>query len=134
MNEFPDIKTKPKVKIDQKLLQKSKALLETERQVVVHIRLQVSEVPSLIRIWPNTFLICGTTHSKSKLLNADRISFAPMWTQIDKRSYRFTLIFEGLPKECTFFDLVEELDTMDRFEYYGIARNQCDIYHLDLVP
>ncbi|MFC3415037.1 hypothetical protein [Algoriphagus hitonicola] len=134
MNEIPDIKTKPKVKIDEQLLRKSKVQIETEKQVVVHIRLQVDELPSLIRIWPNTFLICGNTNSKSKLLNADRISFAPMWTQIDKKTYRFTLIFEGLPKDCTFFDLVEELDTLDRFEYYGIARNQSDIYHLDLIP
>lgn len=134
MNEIPDIKTKPKVKIDQELLEKSKVQIETEQQVVVHIRLQLEVLPSLIRIWPNTFLICGNTHSKSKLLNADRISFAPMWTTIDRKTYRFTLIFEGLPRECAFFDLVEELDTLDRFEYYGIARNQSDIYYLNLHP
>ena len=134
MSDFPEVETQPKIKLDPKLLQESKAQVEAESQVVIHVTLTISELPSLIRIWSNTYLICGNSSAKSKLLNADKISFAPLWTRVDQEHYQFTLIFEGLARDCVVFDLVEDIPTMDRFEYFGIARNQSDIYHLNLIP
>ena len=43
----------------------------------------------------------------------------------------FTLIFNGLPKACRSFDLVELIPQAGGFEYRKINRNKSDVYHLD---
>lgn len=125
--------TIPKVEIDEELLRKAKARTKEEKQIVVHIQVKVPEVPFAIRIWPNTFLLPREGTSPAKLLHAERISMAPQWTIIEKRNYRFTLVFEALSTVCQVFDLVEDIPSFDRFEYRSIQRNKSDVYHLTLT-
>lgn len=87
----------------------------------------------LIRIWKTTFLVDKGTGAKSKLLHAENISFAPMWTHIpDGATYSFLLVFESLPKSCKMFDLVEEIPQPGGFEVRSIGRNETDVYHIDI--
>lgn len=83
------------------------------------------------RIWPSTYLVEKGTGHKAKLLTAFNISFAPQWTYNDGKG--FTLIFEGLSKECAVFDLVEMIPFEGGFEFRDILRNNNDVYHLYLA-
>jgi hypothetical protein len=64
----------------------------------------------------------------SKLITAFNISFAPQWTLNDGKG--FTLIFEGLSKGCTLFDLKEIIPQDGGFEIKGIPRNTMDVYQV----
>ena len=45
--------------------------------------------------------------------------------------YKFTLIFEGLPKSCIQFDLIEIGLGEGCFEFKNIMRNQSDVYYVE---
>lgn len=102
-----------------------KTLESEERQTIVHCTCGDDYA---YRIWPSTFLIEQGTGRKAKLLTAFNISFAPQWTLNDGRG--FTLIFEGLSKGCTSFDLVEEIPQAGGFEARNIPRNKMDVYQV----
>ena len=88
----------------------------------------------LVRIWKTTFLVDRSSPSKSELIHAENISYAPQWTLIpDLQPFTFLLIFSGLPKSCNVFDLVEQISEPGGFHVPGIARNETDVYHVDLV-
>ena len=123
-----------KVSLDPELLQQAQAYPFLEQQVIVHCEIDPGSAwdPSL-RIWPTTYLIPKGGTSKSKLLQAEHISFYPEWTPIKRlQVHRFTLIFEGLPQDCTTFDLVEEIPEPGGFEVPGITRLPSDIYSIRL--
>jgi hypothetical protein len=42
------------------------------------------------------------------------------------------LIFEGLPKTCNAFDLIEQISQPGGFAVSGIPRNEKDVYHVNL--
>lgn len=87
----------------------------------------------LIRIWNTTYLVDSVSGTRSRLLHAENISIAPVWTQIqDKVEYSFLLIFSGLPKSCKQFDLVEEIKEPGGFLVKNIARNETDVYHINI--
>lgn len=115
--EITEVKTE--VKIDVKTLE-----LE-ERQTIVHC---TCEEDYAYRIWPSTFLVEHETDKRAKLITAFNISFAPQWTLNDGRG--FTLIFEGLSKGCTAFDLKEIIPQEGGFEVKDIQRNHMDVYHV----
>ena len=105
-----------------------------EQQVIVHcfFKHQLYFDPR-IRIWPSTFLKPKESHEVSKLLTAVNISFYPEWTRVKPFSrHDFTLIFEGLPKDCTVFDLEEDIPEPGGFFAPNIKRNESDVYHLEL--
>lgn len=88
----------------------------------------------LIRIWKTTFLIDLSIGTRSRLLHVENISLAPQWTLIpDGKVYRFLLIFEGLPRGCTSFDLLEDIPQAGGFHVKGISRNRTDVYHIDIL-
>jgi hypothetical protein len=122
----------PEIAIDENLLTKAKNHLQVERQVIVHVTIQTRHSWWQLRIWPTTFLIPREGGSQSKLLNADNIPFFPQWLHIFGPRHRFTLIFEGLPKDCEVFDLVEKIPQAGGFEVTGICRNQTDVYHVEI--
>jgi hypothetical protein len=128
-----EVITKPKIKIEPDFLLESLARTEEEQQVIIHVNLKARDIPASIRIWSGTFLYPGEGSAAVKLLHAERISLAPQWTLVKKRNYQFTLIFPGLPKSCHLFDLVENIPSIDRFEYCAIPRNKTDVYHLTLL-
>ena len=101
--------------------------------VYVHCYFRNSSKDMLIRIWKTTYLIDKASGSRSRLVHAENISFAPVWTQIpDNVRYSFLLIFSALPRSCQQFDLLEDIPQPGGFFIEGITRNQTDVYHIDL--
>lgn len=97
-----------------------------ERQTIVHCSCGDDYA---YRIWPSTFLIEQGTDKRAKLITAFNISFAPQWTLNDGKG--FTLIFEGLSKACTSFDLKEIIPESGGFEVLNIQRNKMDVYSVN---
>ena len=103
-----------------------KTLQSEERQTIVHCSCGEDYA---YRVWPSTFLIEHGTGKRASLITAFNISFAPQWTLNDGKG--FTLIFEGLSRECAVFDLKEIIPQEGGFEVLGIARNKTDVYHVN---
>jgi len=103
-----------------------KTLESEERQTIVHCTCGEDYA---YRIWPSTFLIEHQTGKRAQLITAFNISFAPQWTLNDGRG--FTLIFEGLSKGCTSFDLKEIIPQEGGFEVLHIQRNKMDVYQVN---
>ena len=101
--------------------------------VYVHCYFPNKAKDMLIRIWSSTYLIDKSSGNRSKLVHAENISFAPVWTQIpDGADYSFLLIFSALPKSCQQFDLLEDIPQPGGFFIENISRNQTDVYHVNL--
>lgn len=101
--------------------------------VYVHCYFQNAYKDMLIRIWRTTYLIDRSSGTRSKLVHAENISLAPVWTQVpDGANYSFLLIFNALPKSCQMFDLLEDIPQPGGFFFEAITRNQTDVYHIDL--
>jgi hypothetical protein len=125
-----DIEPK-KVTIDTELKNAIKNLVEEESQVRIHLHLHFSNF-STIRIWKSTFLKPHFKGEKVNLVHADNISFYPEWTLCRAGETVCTLIFKGLPKDCTIFDLTEEIPEPGGFHISNIKRNNSDVYHLTI--
>jgi hypothetical protein len=128
-----EILTQPEVELDAGLLESLKTLQQEENQVILHIHMKIPDPPIGIRIWPNTVLIPHEGGAKAKMIQSIGISRAPQWMFVPRKSHVFTLIFEGLTKDCHVFDFVEEIPSPGRFQYLGISRNQSDVYHLSML-
>jgi len=102
-----------------------KTLQSEERQTIVHCNCGDDYA---YRIWPSTYLIERGSGKKVQLITAFNISFAPQWTLNDGKG--FTLIFGGLSKTCTSFDLKEIIAESGGFEVLGIKRNKADVYRV----
>jgi hypothetical protein len=120
------IELKAITKIKTKVKTEVKTLEGEERQTIVHCNCGEDYA---FRIWPNTFLIEHLGGKRAKLITAYNISFAPQWTLNDGKG--FTLIFEGLSKECTSFDLKEIIPEEGGFEVLNIQRNKIDVYSVN---
>ena len=131
-HEAPEvIKVKPEV--DAEALTSIDPSTLDDSFVYVHCYFQNKWQNMLIRIWKTTFLVDRTSGTRSKLLHAENISLAPVWTQIpDGQEYSFLLIFSGLPKSCRQFDLVEEIAEPGGFFVSNITRNDTDVYHINI--
>ena len=128
--EVPAV-SRPQVDIDA-LTHIDTAALE-DSFVYVHCYFQNKWENMLIRIWKTTYLVDKGSGTRSRLIHAENISFAPVWTQIpDKAGYSFLLIFSGLPKSCKQFDLVEEIKEPGGFFVQNISRNETDVYHINI--
>lgn len=128
-----EIITRPEVELDADLLESLKTLHQEENQVIVHVHLKINDPPTGMRIWPTTYLIPREGGTSAKMIQCIGISRAPQWMYIFERSCVFTLIFEGLSKDCQVFDLVEDIPLPGPFEFHGIVRNQTDVYHLSMI-
>jgi len=116
------IKTKKKVKAETKTRQSE------ERQTIIHCTYNPQMA---VRVWPSTFLIEKESGKKVKLLTAFNISFAPEWT-FATNGNKFTLIFGGLSKSCTQFDLMEIIPLPDPFVVRNILRTKSDVYNISI--
>lgn len=127
-------KTIEKPFIDPYLLQEVETSIKVERQVIVHcVYPSQFEEGNLIRIWPTTVLLDRESGHKSRLLHAENISYYPYWTPVPQgKNYHFTLIFSGLPKQCTEFDLIEVIPEAGGFYVPRIKRNTKDIYNVTI--
>lgn len=112
--------------VKKKRKRSTRTLDNKERQTIVHC---IYDPVSAVRVWPSTFLIEKETGKRVKLITAFNISFAPQWTFASEHN-RFTLIFGGLSKRCTMFDLIEDIPLPDPFVVKNIPRNQTDVYEV----
>jgi hypothetical protein len=119
------------VKIAPELKNAVDTLAEEESQVIIHLHLDFVEL-STIRIWRSTYLIPHTKGDKVNLVHAENISFYPEWTFCRTGETVCTLIFKGLPKDCTVFDMIEEIPEPGGFYIPNIQRNNSDVYHLEI--
>jgi hypothetical protein len=105
---------------------------EEERQTILHCRLR-SAVFSMIRIHPTTFLI-EQDGTKRKLVSALDIAVAPEWGpgNFSGGHLHFTLVFEGLGKECRSFYMEEFAAPGENllFKTDAIRRNRTDVYRV----
>ena len=102
--------------------------------VYVHCYFKNDMNEMLIRIWRSTFLIDRTSGSRSELIHAENISFAPQWKMIPgNTTFSFLLIFAALPKDCKVFDLLEDIPQSGGFFISNIRRNELDVYHVDIL-
>lgn len=110
----------------------AKVEMEAERQTIVHCTLPRTEdlLFSLIRIWPTTFLVQANGVRKA-LLFQENITLFPYWMPV-RTPHTFTLIFEGLDRDCGIFDLLEEIPQSGGFAVSGIVRNETDVYRVDV--
>ena len=120
---------KPKFKPEVEFRVQAEVLLE--KSTIVHCRLSGDyEYPAAIRIWPTTFLVQDNGDRK-KLLHAYNIAPYPNW-KIVNEGHVFTLIFEGLDKNCLLFDLLEDIPEIGGFKFENIKRNDTDVYWVDV--
>lgn len=129
---MPEIIEKPA--IVPNLLSAIQELPEAEKQVIVHCGFKNNFMRgNLIRIWRSTYLLDNNSSHKSKLLFTDKIVYHPLWMEVPPvEVYWFTLIFSGLPKECTSFDFAEIIPEDDGFFVRSIPRTQTDVYRINL--
>jgi hypothetical protein len=125
------VKEPNKVTIDADLKDALQSLVEDEAQVIIHIHLHF-RYTSCIRIWKSTFLIPHNSATKINLAHAVNISFFPKWKICKSGETVCTLFFKGLPKDCTEFDLVEEIPESGGFYFPNIKKNNSGVYHLQI--
>lgn len=127
----PPVKEKPEVSID--VLASISPLVLEDSYMYVHCTFDNPGAEMLIRIWRSTFLIDRSTGSRSSLIHAENISMAPEWTWVPPRAtFTFLLVFGALPKDCTMFDLLEDIPQAGGFFVPQIKRNQSDVYHISI--
>jgi hypothetical protein len=106
-------------------------LMLEERQVILHSYHFSVGFFDRIRIHPNTCLIDLDTSYRSPMLQNFNISLAPDWTWMELgRRFEFTLVFAGLPKDCTRFDMLEDVPDTGRLHIRNIQRSKSDVYYL----
>ena len=106
--------------------------VDEKGQVIVHCTVLGDDLEQ-IRIWPSTYLICRHSGHRSRLVHAEGIVMPPFWMPMsDGGTAQFTLFFEGLPKHCVLFDLLEEIPEQGAFKATSILRNAMDVYRVGL--
>jgi hypothetical protein len=121
---------KPRVNIYPETLKKLK--VQEEKQVIIHVNIS-AEPYCAIRIWQSTFLIPKGSSKHCKLIHSENIGIYPDWVNLGQSGKgNFTLIFEGLPSDCTVFDLVEVIPEPNGFIVKDITRNDLDVYQVNI--
>jgi hypothetical protein len=118
----PEILTKEETEIQ------TETMVAEENQTIVHC---ICGVDAAYRIWPTTYLIEHGTGGRAKLVTAFNVSFYPHWT-LKNAGQKFTLIFEGLSRNCSMFDLKEEIPQEGGFFVREILRNGSDVYTVNI--
>ena len=123
---------KPKIDIDQSILNKLCSQVDEQGQVVLHFLFKASIFGGeKIRIWPTTYLYDNNSEYRAELVHQENISLAPHWTELEPSSATyFTLVFNGLPKSCLSFDFKEHCEGGGAFHAKAIRRNNSDVYFL----
>ena len=121
---------KPQVAIDEAVRELTQE--ELEKCTIVHCRLR-NNPESMLRIWPTTFLI-ENDGSRRELIKAFNISMMPDWTLYPPGNTHigFTLVFEGLSKTCSSFQLLEDIPEPGGFYTDTILRNKTDVYQAEV--
>jgi len=129
-----EIITKPKIEIAPDILKKLQELTQEDGQVIVHCITGGSLFyDSYVRIWNSTYLFDQHSDHTSDLVHVENITLAPEWMLVPAGSIaHYSLIFGGLPKSCTHFDLEEVIPQPGGFIAKNISRNEMDVYYVRL--
>jgi len=121
---------KEKIEIAPELLEQVQT--EVEKQVIVHGLVPAKpQIGQSMRLWKSIVLIPHNTTKRCQLIQSFNIALYPQWQYVAPgKSHHFTMIFEGLPKDCSEFDLIEIIPEPYGFEIRNIQRNELDVYHL----
>lgn len=136
LQEVSEIPTKKDTTIEITFLKKMKPLedIKEESQVAIHFKYTGSMWGTKIRIWKSTFLQAKGSSHRSNLVHFENISLHPTWTHVSAgETINFTLIFSGLPKDCEYFDLIEDIPEPGGFIINDIKRNNSDVYHFTMT-
>lgn len=118
------------VNIDEAL--KASLQQSTEGVTIVHCTyINFYQETVGVRIWQETVLE-PDNGDDAKLLHAIGITVAPEWMFTNKYHVKFTLIFERLPSQCKWFNMVERINEQGAFTVMGIQRNESDVYRIDI--
>jgi len=135
LQEVSEIPTKKDTTIEITFLKSKKPLekIKEESQVTIHFKYTGSMWGDKIRIWKSTFLHAKGSSHRSSLVHVENISVHPTWTHVSAgETINFTLIFSGLPKDCEYFDLIEDIPEPGGFIVNDIKRNNSDVYHFTM--
>jgi len=135
LQEVSEIPTKKETTIEITFLKSKKPLekIKEESQVTIHFKYTGSMWGNKIRIWKSTFLHAKGSSHRSSLVHVENISVHPTWTHVSAgETINFTLIFSGLPKDCEYFDLIEDIPEPGGFIVNDIKRNNSDVYHFTM--
>lgn len=125
--------TKPLVDIAPEIIEQIRESTQEEGQVIVHCIYNSLTGGDGIRIWPTTYLFDLHSDHVSTLEHIEKISLFPIWTWTRPGDNLFTLIFSGLPKSCTVFDLIEDCSgSVGAFRVSSIKRTTSDVYYVSL--
>lgn len=128
-----EVIVKPEISISTGLLEKLKEQIHEQGQVVVHFVMRTMYFGMNIRIWPTTYLFDQHSDHRSELVHAENISHYPVWTEVFPGDHYFTLIFSGLPRSCTRFDLIEQCSNeQGSFKVLNVPRNDSDVYYVQI--
>lgn len=106
--------------------------IDAESQVIVHASFDATD-DTFIRIWKSTVLVDRISGHRSKLTHVEGVPLAPQWMMVPaNHTARFTLLFTGLPKGCTHFDLFEDIPQSGGFIINNIRRNTMDVYKVNI--
>jgi transposase-like protein len=136
LQEVSEIPTKKDTTIEITFLKSKKPLekIKEESQVTIHFKYTGSMWGDKIRIWKSTFLHAKGSSHRSSLIHVENISLHPTWTHVSEgETINFTLIFSGLPKDCEYFDLIEDIPEPGGFIINEIKRNNSDVYHFTMT-
>lgn len=105
---------------------------DEEKQVIIHARTtNVYNYNCTIRVWPTIYLFPKNSSIRCNLIESYNIAKYPIWHNLSPKStHHFTLIFQGLPKDCEMFDIIEIIPEQGGFEVKGIQRNREDVYNI----
>lgn len=125
--------TQPKIELSPELLEDLKTQVDEIGQVIIHCLFHSPNGGDGIRIWPTTYLFDKHSDHVSTLALAERITTYPVWTITKRGNNTFTLIFTGLPKSCSVFDLIEDCNgASGSFKILNIRRTTDDVYYVQL--
>lgn len=110
--------------------------VELQGQVIVKVILHGKEMTPLggrlvtqVNISDETFLYPNTSEEKIKMSHAFGIHKKPFSNVVFKgQVLHFSLVFPGLPRNCTNFHVVEEKADGFGFFFKCIPRNKSDVY------
>lgn len=119
-----------KPEIDEQLQFEVKESVDNESQVIVHCTAPAMGFSYPVRIWKTIYLVPRGGGRKCKLIHVENVTIYPQWTTVPPNGLTFSMIFQGLPRDCTVFDIEEQIPEPGGLIVRGIHRNVTDIYHV----
>ncbi len=127
--------TREKTLTETQVVTNTETAQEEERQTILHCRLPAPDF-CMIRIHPTTYLI-EQDGTKRNLISSLDIAVAPAWCtgNFSGGFMHFTLVFEGLGKQCRSFYMEEFAGPTENllFKTEPIRRNKTDVYRVDII-